>query len=90
MATTVVSCREYSEKLTSSESFEAIHDAFVSSEYEFDFIIFQKEFDTIGTKFDDVSSSIWISNKVGLDSELLVTISRVRPQNVNHQLLFKR
>ena len=90
MPSTVVCSWEYSEKASSSKSFKAVHDALVSSQNEIDSIIFQKGLDSIGPKFDNVSCAIGVSDEIGLDAQLAITVRRVTPQNVYDQLLFHR
>lgn len=89
MTSTIVSSREDSEELTSSESFESIHDALVGSQDIFLFVIIEEILDFIWAKFDNVSCSVWISDEVWLNTELKIIISRVTPQNINNQLLLR-
>lgn len=85
---TVVRCRENGEKLPARETFEAVHDTLVRTQNVLRFVCLEEVLDPIWSKFDNISGSIWISNKVGLDTQILIRISRVRPKDVNHKLLF--
>ena len=90
MSSTVISCREYSEEATTSESFKSIHYTLVSSQDEVNFVIFQESFDSIRSKFNNVTSTIWISNKVWLNTKFTITISWITPKDINYKLLLNR
>jgi len=90
MAATIVSGREHGEKLATGESFETIHYALVRSQYKPNFIILKEEFDTIRSELHDVARTVRVSDEVWLNSKFLITVSRVRPQNVNYKLLLQR
>jgi len=90
MAATIVSGREHGEKLATGESFEAIHYALVRSQYKPNFIILKEEFDTVRSELHDVARTVRVSDEVWLNSKFLITVSRVRPQNVNYKLLLQR
>jgi len=85
---TVVCRWENSKKLSPCEPLETIHHTFVRSQNIPDLIVLQKEFDTVRTKFNDIPSSVRVSNEVWLNTELLIAISGVRPQNIDYKLLF--
>ena len=87
MPSAVVSCREDSEELATGESFEAIHDAFVSTQNESTPVGVKEVLDTVRAELDDIACAIGVSNEVRLDAKVLVTISGVRPKDVNHKLL---
>jgi len=54
----------------------------MGSKYILGFVIFQELGYSVWTEFDNVTSSIWISNEVRLNSKFLIIISWIRPQNV--------
>lgn len=56
---------------------------------EFDLVVLEEELDTVWPELDNVSGSVGVPNKVGLDSHLLVRIGGVTPQDVDNQLLLK-
>lgn len=43
--------------------------------------------DTVRAELDDIAGAVGVSNEVRLDAKVLVTISGVRPKDVNHKLL---
>ena len=79
----VVSCGEHCEELAAGEAFEPVHHTFVSSKDVFCFIILQKVLHAIWSKLDDVAGSVRVADEVWLNTKLTVTVSWVRPQNVN-------
>jgi len=83
----VVRCTEDCKQLTAREAFEAIHHTLVSAQDEACFVVLEEEFDSVGTKLDDVSCAVRVSDEVWLDAELGIAVSRVRPQNVDDKLL---
>lgn len=90
LVTSAVVCRwENCEKLSSRKPFESIHYAFVGSQHIPDFIVLKEKFDAVWAKFNDVSSAVWITNEIWLNTELLITVSWVRPQNIDHKLLLQ-
>ena len=82
MSTAVIGSRENCEQATTCKSLETIHNTFVCSQDEAHFIIFKESLYSIWTEFDNVSCSIWISNKVRLDTELTIRIGRVTPEDI--------
>lgn len=89
MATAVVCGRENCEELASSEALEAVHDAFVSTEDIFSFIVIKELFHTIGTELHDVASAVRVSNEVRLNAKLAIVVSGVAPQDVDDELLLR-
>ena len=75
MTTTVVSRREYCEELAASEALEAIHDALVSSQDEAAPVGIEEVFDAIWTELYNVSCTVGVADEVGLNAQVLVTIS---------------
>lgn len=90
MSTAVIGSRENCEQATTCKSLETIHNTFVCSQDEAHFIIFKESLYSIWTEFDNVSCSIWISNKVRLDTKLTIRVGRVTPEDINNELLFNR
>lgn len=90
MSAAVVCCRKDCEKLSTSKSFKAIHNAFMSSQNKFRFIVFKELLDSVWTKFDNVSCSIRIAYKIWLNSQFCITICWIRPKNIDNKLLFWR
>ena len=90
MATAVVCGRENCEELTTSEPFEAVHDAFVRSQNKSTSIRVEEVFNAIRSKLDDVSCAVRISDEVRLDSQVLITVCWVRPENIDYELLLGR
>ena len=46
-------------------------------------------FDAVWTEFNYISRTVRISNKIRLDSKILITIGRVWPENINSKLLLR-
>ena len=44
--------------------------------------------DSVGTEFDYVTGSAWISDCIWEDSEFVVAVGWVRPEDVDDELLF--
>ena len=89
MSATVISGREDSEKLTTCESFEAIHNAFVCSQDETALVGIKEVLYSIRAEFDNVSSTVRVSDEIRLNTKVLVTICRIGPKNVDHKLLLR-
>ena len=66
----VVRGGEHSEQLTSSEPFEAVHDALVGSQDVLCLVVVEELLDAVRSKLHDISGTIGISDEVGLDAEL--------------------
>ena len=47
----------------------------------------EEVFDTIRSKLDDVTCAVRISDEVRLDSQVLITVCWVRPENIDNKLL---
>ena len=75
MTTTVVSRREYCEELAASEALEAIHDALVSSQDKAAPVGIKEVLDAIWAELHNVSCAIGVADEVGLNAQVLVTIS---------------
>ena len=43
--------------------------------------------DTIWAELHDVSSSVRVADEVWLNAQVLITISRIRPEDINDKLL---
>ena len=66
--TAVVRRREEREKLTTGESFEAIHYALVGPNDELASVCVEEVLDSVGTELNDVSCAVRVSDEVRLDS----------------------
>ena len=77
MPATVVSCREDGKQLSTSESLEAIHNTLVRSQDVPTPVRFEEELDAIRSKLHDVSRVVRVSDKVWLNTHLLIAISRI-------------
>ena len=86
--TAVVSCREYREELAASEALKAIHDALVGSQDKAAPIGIEEVLDAIWAELHYVSSAVGVADKVGLNAQVLITVSRIRPENIDDELLF--
>ena len=87
--TTVVSRREYREELAASEALKAVHDALVGSQDKAAPIGIEEVLDAIWAELHYVSSAVGVADKVGLNAQVLITVSRIRPENINDELLFR-
>ena len=90
MTTAIISGREYSEKAAARKSFETIHDALVRSQNEAHLVVLKEVLNSVGTKLDDVAGAVGVAHEVRLDTELGIAIRRVRPEDVDDELLFDR
>ena len=90
MSAAVIGGGENCEELATGKAFEAVHHTFVGSQNKFSFVVLEEQLYSIGSELDDVSSSVWIADEVGLNSEFTVTVSWVRPKNIDDKLLFWR
>ena len=90
MSATVVSRGEDCEKLTTGEPLKAVHYALVGTQDKATSVSIEEVLDTIWTEFYDISRTVGVSDEVWLNSKVLITISRVGPQDINGQLLFWR
>ena len=88
MTTAVISRREYREELAASEALEAVHDALVRPQHKSTPVSVEEVFDAIGPKLDDVSCAIRITDEVRLNAQVLIAVCRVRPEDVDNELLF--
>lgn len=85
--TAVVCSGEDCEKLATREPLEPIHHALVSSQNKLASVCVEEVLDTVRAKFDDVSCAVGVTNEVWLDSQVLITVGRVRPKDVDNKLL---
>ena len=90
VTTAVISRREYREELAASEALEAVHDALVGSQDKAAPVGIEEVLDAIGSKLDDVSCAVRITDEVRLNAQVLITVCRVRPENVDDELLLGR
>ena len=75
VTTTVVSRREYREELAASEALEAIHDALMGSQDKATPVGIEEVLDSIWAELYNVSCSVGVTDEVGLNAQVLVTIS---------------
>ncbi len=61
----------------------------MSSKNKLGFVIVQELFDSIRSKLDDVASAIRVSDEVRLNTQFLVIVGWIAPQNVHDQLLLR-
>ena len=57
------------------------------SQHESTPISVEEILDAIGSKLDDVSCAIRITDEVRLNAQVLITVCRVRPENIDYELL---
>ena len=87
MSRAVISRWENSDERAPSESFEPIHHTLMGSQNHCEVIIFQEIADSVWPKLHNVARSVGISDEVRLDTNFVIIVSGIRPQNVDHQLL---
>ena len=75
VTTTIVSRREYCEELAASEALEAIHDALMGSQDKATPVGIEEVLDSIWAELYNVSCSVGVTDEVGLNAQVLVTIS---------------
>ena len=75
MPPAIISCGEYCEQHSTSESLKAIHDAFVGAKNIPALICVEEKLDSIWPILDYVPSVIRISDLIRLNSHLLIVIS---------------
>lgn len=52
-------------------------------------VCLEEVLDSIGAELDNVTRTVGISDEVGLDTQVLIAICRIRPKDINHKLLFR-
>ena len=87
MTTAVISRREYREELTASEALEAVHDAFVGSQDKAAPVGIEEVLDAIRAELHNVSCAVRVTDEVGLNAQVLITVSGIGPENINYELL---
>ena len=60
------------------------------SQHESTPVSVEEVLDTIGPKLDDVSCAVRITDEVRLNAQVLITVGRVRPEDVDDELLLGR
>ena len=75
VTTTVVSRREYREELAASKALEAVHDALVGSQDKAAPVGIEEVLDSIWAELYNVSCAIGVADEVGLNAQVLVTVS---------------
>ena len=58
----------------------------MGSDYHVETVFLEETFDSIGSEFNDVAGLGRISQVVGINSEIVVGVSRIRPQYVKNYL----
>ena len=89
MPSAVVCGGENCEQLASREPLKAIHNALVRSQHKPAPVRVEEVLDAVGAEFDNVTSPVRVANKVRLNAQILIAIRRVRPENINDELLFR-
>ena len=89
MPPAVVSRRKDGDQLTTRKAFEAVHYTLVCSKNVLEIVVFQELSDTIWTKLNNISGSIWVTDEIGLNAQFLVAIGGITPQNINDKLLLR-
>ena len=87
MTTAVVGCREYREELSASEALEAVHDALVGSQDKAAPVGIEEVLDAIWAELHNVSCAVRVTDEVGLNAQVLITVSGIGPENINNELL---
>jgi hypothetical protein len=59
----------------------------MSSQDVLSLVIVKELFHTVGSELNDISGAVGVTNKVRLDTQLLVVVCGVAPQDVNDELL---
>ena len=75
VTTTVVSRREYREELAASKALEAVHDTLVGSQDKAAPVGIEEVLDSIWAELYNVSCAIGVADEVGLNAQVLVTVS---------------
>ena len=87
MTTAVISRREYREELAASEALEAVHDALVGSQDKAAPVGIEEVLDAIRAELHNVSCAVRVADEVGLNAQVLITVSGIGPENINDELL---
>ena len=75
--------------MTTSESFEAVHDALMRPEHEPASVGIEEVLDAVGAEFDDVTCTVGVTDEVWLNTQVLITVSGIRPEDIDDELLFR-
>lgn len=86
MLSAIVSSRKNSDELALGKSLETIHDALMGSNDHAKVILLKEICDSVRSKLHDISCSLGISEAIGEDSEIIVSVSGVRPKDIKHKL----
>ena len=89
VASAVISSRENSEELTACEALKAVHHTFVGAEDKLASVCVKEVLHAVRTELYDVACAVRVSDEIWLDAQVLVAICRVRPQNVDDELLLR-
>ena len=88
MLSAIVSSRENCDQLPCCKPLEPVHNTLMCSYDQAQLVLLQELLDSVRSEFDDVTSASWISDSVLLDAQLSITISGIRPQDIDNELLF--
>lgn len=82
MASAVVGGREDCDQISSREPFEPVHHALMRSDDFGKVVGLEELFDDVWPELDDVSGVVRVADGVVLDSQFVVVVGGVRPENV--------
>lgn len=88
MPPAVIRRREHCDQLPTRKPLEPIHHAFVSPDNQTEVILLQEPFHNIGPELHDLPQSVRVSGWVGMHPDNFIVLGGVRPQDVEHKLLF--
>jgi len=84
----VVSSAEYRNQLSIRKLLYAIHDTLMRTDNLFHVVLLAETLHTVRTELDDVPSLVGVTHVVGLNAHVLVSVSRVTPEDIHHQEVF--
>lgn len=77
---------EHCDQWSACESFEPVHDAFMSTDYHAQIVLFEELLDSVRAELNYVAGLWRISQMIGDDTKLGVWLSWVWPQNIQDNL----
>ena len=77
MSSTVVGGGKHSEKFPGRESFDAIHNTFMSSKNEISSIILEELMHAVRPELHNIASAVWIPDYIRLDATFQVRVGRI-------------
>ena len=87
MAAAVVSSGKDCKQLTPSKPLKAIHYTLVSPQNKLRLVIVQELLYSVWSELHNIASAVRVSYKIWLDTEFLIVVCGITPQNVYHKLL---